>query len=964
MIKYILTKIRNKYKLYMCLMIGNIAIVMIFAMIMMFRDGSRNKLIQRGFVEKYEETGHYPAIINRNDALRGKEIEQFAEDEIPSEVLTARMRGYEDSWNKYLELPVVATQEDAYFRNMEGVGSFRGDGHIGIAYLDDPAISSKEEMKNHYDILDGAYLHEDISASIADGCPIPENAIPCIISKYTANSWDLVVGELINFYPLGYGKNSDEKPVLQLYVNGIVYEKENDYYWQKTLRDFGVCAIVDKEDFNKITDIYSKDVYYDIYESFDYRYINTKNVDAIDNYIKQFKKLDENLEQSMTPIFLHFRDDSKAVEQMIYVIVLPIIVLVIIFIGMIAFRIIDSEKLELTTLRSRGLSKTRLIGMYIIQSFILAIASVLPGIALGYFFGKLVAGVDDFMGFTRAISIKDYKLNILMLYAGLVAMLIAVIIMMVPVFLFFKKKKNKRKIHTTSFWERYFLDIALLIVSIYLLVNYNKQLGVLSDDVINGKGIDPVIFINSTFFLFACGMLMLRLIFYAIRLVFKIGEKKFSPVMYAGMLQIIRTRKSSGVISVFLVMTVAMSLFNANMARTINANKEARLQHEGGSDIRLEERWQAALIRQGDGTNLWKYSEPSFEIYKNLVENGTFESATKVLYDKRNEIEVGKKPFIGVTMMAIHTKEFGETARLKDGLTSEHWYNYLNALSENAEGVIISKNLADKAEVKVGDALLFKKVKPEISGSKDTYANLNLKIVAITESWPGFDKYEYELDENGKTICREKYLVVMNYGNAVGAFGLLPYEVWAKTGLNEEQLNETLADDFEKQGRSIKSLYSWKDKLQIEKSSAIIQITNGIFTGDFLVALILCIIGYMIYWITSIRDRELLFGIYRAMGISSREINKMIGMEQLFLSLMSILAGVFAGTLASSLFVKVFAAVYLPKKHSVSVFVSSYGADLIELAAILLVVVIICVIWIRKIIKGMNITEALKLGDD
>ena len=30
MIKYILTKIRNKYKLYMCLMIGNIAIIMIF----------------------------------------------------------------------------------------------------------------------------------------------------------------------------------------------------------------------------------------------------------------------------------------------------------------------------------------------------------------------------------------------------------------------------------------------------------------------------------------------------------------------------------------------------------------------------------------------------------------------------------------------------------------------------------------------------------------------------------------------------------------------------------------------------------------------------------------------------------------------------------------------------------------------------------------------------------------------
>ena len=120
----------------------------------------------------------------------------------------------------------------------------------------------------------------------------------------------------------------------------------------------------------------------------------------------------------------------------------------------------------------------------------------------------------------------------------------------------------------------------------------------------------------------------------------------------------------------------------------------------------------------------------------------------------------------------------------------------------------------------------------------------------------------------------------------------------------------------------------------------------------------------MIYWITSIRDRELLFGIYRAMGISRGEINKMIGIEQIFLSLMSIFAGVIAGTLASKFFVKLFAAVYLPQKHNVEVFISSYGGDMIKLAIVLLIVVLVCVFWIRKIVRGLNITEALKLGDD
>ena len=90
----------------------------------------------------------------------------------------------------------------------------------------------------------------------------------------------------------------------------------------------------------------------------------------------------------------------------------------------------------------------------------------------------------------------------------------------------------------------------------------------------------------------------------------------------------------------------------------------------------------------------------------------------------------------------------------------------------------------------------------------------------------------------------------------------------------------------------------------------------------------------------------------------------MLVIEQTFLSIMSILAGIIAGVLASKFFAKVFAAVYLPEKHSVAVFDSAYGGDMIRLGVVLLIVVAICFIWIRRIVKGLNITEALKLGED
>ncbi|MCR5227416.1 MAG: ABC transporter permease [Eubacterium sp.] len=994
MLRYIITKIFNKYKLYLCLMVGNIAIIMIFAMIMMFREGSRAKLIQRGFTSYQEKTHKFPMTLYRQGSIKLADIEALSEDAKVTDLFTKEEEAYEASWNKYINLPIINTERIVTFRNAECEYSYGGKGHIDFGYIEEGLGGTGADLSEHYNLSAGADLYGDISEYTDTGCEIPDNAIPCLISQFTADYLNLVPGETINFYKLIYGGETSDEPLITLYINGIITEKPNDYFWQVSLADCGFMAILDKQDFENIVKKYPKEnMCYDLYMSFDYRYLRPGRVDDIDSILRQFSKKDESLKEDITPIIRDYRKNSKSVEQMLYVIVLPLIVLVLIFIGMISFRIIDSEDGELTTLKNRGLSKARLIGMYVIQSFILAGVSLPIGLLVGFLFGKMVAGVTDFMGFSfgaSSISVRDYRFNILMVASGAVGALIAVVIMLLPVLLYFKKKRNRRKSSSTPGWEKYFIDVALLCVSVYLLYNYNKQVGTLSKGVLNGEGIDPIIFINSTLFLFACGMLMLRIIFYMVKLVYKMGAKKFKPVTYAGFLQIMRTRKASSIISIFLVMTVAMSLFNANMARTINRNKEERTKYSCGADIRIKEHWVATIVGPPEDRK-WKFNEPDFDVYQKMVEDGTFTAVTKVLISDRAILKVSGKETPDVTLMGVHTKEFGQVAFLRDGITDEHWYNYLNDLAVETDGVIISKNLADLFDLKVGDKMQCDMRPPKQIGLNDAYAKTDFKVVAITDAWPGYNKYKYEYVEveGGKTklVEKENYLAVVNYGSATSHFNVLPYEVWASTedgvkmtdelkekfktsdgttisSRESDIVNAMLKQGYTNPTRYTDSVTSWRDSIKDEKSSAIIQITNGLFTADFLIALILCIIGYMIYWITSIRDRELLFGIYRAMGISRGEINSMLGMEQVFLSLMSIFAGVLAGTLASKFFVRVFAAVYLPEKHNMGVFTSSYGGDLIKLAATLLIVVLVCIFWIRRIVRGLNITEALKLGDD
>lgn len=990
MLRYIITKIINKYKLYLCLLIGIVSIIMIFAMIMMFRDGSRAKLIQRGFTSYQEKTHKFPMVLYRAGALTLKEIEDIPAEQKTTDYISDDIKAYEESWKKYIDLPIVNTERLVTYRNVKADYSYGTEGNVDIGYLEEGLGGSGADFSEHYNVVSGADLYGDVSKYSETGCEIPSNAIPCLVSQETANVLDLVPGEVLSFYKLNIGYDESDKPHFILYISGIITEKQDDYFWHAPLSESGNLLIVDKKDFENIVKKHPKQLTYDLYMSFDYRYIGTNRIYDIESILKQFTKMDENLTEEITPIIQEYRKNSKSVEQMLYVIVLPLIVLVLIFIGMIAFRIIDSENGELSTLKNRGLSRGRLIGLYVIQSFILAGVSLPIGLGAGFIFGKLVAGVTDFMGFefgNSGISVRDYRFNVMMIASGTVGALLAVIVMLLPVLLYFRKVKNKRKSASIPVWEKYFIDVALLGVSIYLLYNYNKQIGTLSKGVLNGEGIDPIIFINSTLFLFACGMLMLRIIFYVVKLIYKIGAKQFKPVTYAGILQIMRTRKASGVISIFLVMTVAMSLFNANMARTINGNKVERLKYNCGTDIRIKEHWNAVIVGP-PGDRRWKYNELDFDPYLKLKNNGTFSSVTKVLVSDRATLKVKGKETPNVTLMGIHTREFGETAELRDGITKEHWYNYLNALAVETEGVIISKNLADLFDLKIGDKIQCDMYPPKQTDIKTSYASTDFKVVAITDSWPGYTKYKYEnseTDETQKIVEKENYLAVINYGNATSHFSMLPYEVWAKapdgvkvpegmelknrdgstvSGREADIVEAMLKEVYENDERYVDDIISWRDDVKDEKASAILQITNGLFTADFLIALLLCIIGYMIYWITSIRDRELLFGIYRAMGISRNEINNMLGMEQGFLSLMSIFAGVLAGTLASKFFVKVFAAVYLPEKHNIAVFTSSYGGDLIKLGLVLLLVVIVCIFWIRRIVKGLNITEALKLGDD
>jgi putative ABC transport system permease protein len=123
-------------------------------------------------------------------------------------------------------------------------------------------------------------------------------------------------------------------------------------------------------------------------------------------------------------------------------------------------------------------------------------------------------------------------------------------------------------------------------------------------------------------------------------------------------------------------------------------------------------------------------------------------------------------------------------------------------------------------------------------------------------------------------------------------------------------------------------------------------------------------VGFLIFWILSIRSRELQFGIFRAMGMSMGEIITMLVCEQLLISGSSILIGVGVGTLATKLYLPLIQLAYSADNRVLPIRMISYSSDGIKLFAAVGLMIVVCMTVLAWLISKIRIAQALKLGED
>jgi putative ABC transport system permease protein len=235
-------------------------------------------------------------------------------------------------------------------------------------------------------------------------------------------------------------------------------------------------------------------------------------------------------------------------------------------------------------------------------------------------------------------------------------------------------------------------------------------------------------------------------------------------------------------------------------------------------------------------------------------------------------------------------------------------------------------------------------------------------IVGFFEYWPGYEPVSREINASGDIVETSNYMIVANYSFVRKKFGLQPYYVWM--GLSEGESADGFYKWVAESGTPLTYMSDRTKDLEKTVEDPLLQGMNGILTMSFIVMLILCAAGYLIYWVLSIKAREMMLGVLRAMGLHSTEMIGMLSVEQAICGLYSVIAGAAVGFIAYTLFVPMLQTAYSSSAQVLPLVMIREPSDMVKLFVSIGLMLIVSIFVLTIIIKKQNMIRALKLGEE
>ena len=608
-----------------------------------------------------------------------------------------------------------------------------------------------------------------------------------------------------------------------------------------------------------------------------------------------------NLAASPLDALSRYNESAPKLTYLLFAFSVPILSLILAFIGLVAGLFVNQQRGEMAILRSRGASTWQVVGMSLLQGVILGATALAGGIFLGYWITNAIGKARSFLDFSAAGGLRIDMTPQILGYGLFGIAIILLVQVLLPTLsaaanTIVTYKQERARTLGTPWWQKFYLDILLLIPAgygLWQLLEQSKK-AISGSETIPDPLQNPLLLLVPALGIFSVALFTLRLVPRFMDLV----SRLLNPSKSVGMLMAARYLARSPALYnaplVLLILTLGLSAFTASLALTLDSQLDKQMRYEVGADLNLLEL----------GTTFTENTQNPVYTFGPVEDHLSIPGVTAATRVGRYKFTaITARGALSGTFLGVDRLTFPSAAYWQRDFASEQLGILMNQLAANPTGILVPNAVLEKQDLKIGDTI-------KISVTTGVAGESILMDSRIVGS---FDLFPTWYPESGAMVVGNLEELYLRAGAEY------PREVWLATANKADP--ETIAYTvrgfsilLDQQADQSKLVQTGLNTIVSEWSSADINIRAeqrrperqglfGLLSVGFVASVLLTVLGFLLYALFSFRRRFIEMGMLRAIGLSIKQMTALLAAELAFLVLLGIGVGTGLGVFASRLFV-------------------------------------------------------------
>jgi putative ABC transport system permease protein len=696
--------------------------------------------------------------------------------------------------------------------------------------------------------------------------------------------------------------------------------------------------------------------------------LHSGDVAGLDQRIQAIQKQadtllkDTKLVTSPLDALKRYQKNAPYLTYLLYAFSVPIMGLILAFIGLVTGLFVGQQRGEMAIFRSRGASSLQVVGISMLQGILLGIVALAGGVFLGYWIAHTIGQARSFMDFTASGGLRVSLTGSALFYGIAGIGIILLVQVLIPALggagsTIITYKQERARLLRPPWWQRFWFDILLIFPAGYGLwqLKHESSLALSGNTAIPNALQNPLLLITPAIGIFSVALFTLRLVPRLMRFLSWTLRKTKSVGMLMAARYLTRTPAFYSAPLILLLLTLGLSSFTASLAKTLDAQLEKQTYYQIGTDINVAE--QGTTVNSDTQSPVYTFGP----VEEHLELQGVLAASRVGRYTASALTSTSAS--IGGTFLGVDRTTFPGVAYWQSDFASQPLGNLMNALSANPEGVLVPNDLLKEQSLKIGDKLILG-IQTGVSGVS---IPLELTIVG------GFDLFPTWYPQDGPMFVANLDAFFLQGGSEY------PHEVWLRTTKNANPEGIVYAirgysitlDQQADQNRLVENglntlVTNWssaRNNILAAQKRPERQGLFGLLSVGFVASAILTVLGFLLYALFSFRRRFIEMGMLRAIGLSVKQMTRFLAAELASLILLGIGAGTLVGVLSSELFVPFLQIGSTSQANYPPFQIEIAWLSIFQIYGLFIILFVVALGVLSAILQRMKIFQAIKLGE-